>query len=185
METIFNFENIKEVNATIKKTDIKGKQYAEVAQRIQALRQLLPDCSITTEIINFDGNSILCKSSVIYGGVVLATGLAFEQRTSTGVNSTSFVENCETSAVGRAIGMLGIGSEEAICSVEELNNAIKSQNDLISIKKKIIEEAKEKVKDAETLSLFKENNKQYISQFGKPLEDFLANLLPKEQKEQK
>ena len=61
-------------------------------------------------------------------GKVLATGTAFEEKGSSYINKTSYVENCETSAVGRALAMLGIGSEENLCSADELVNAINGQN---------------------------------------------------------
>ncbi|MCX7002298.1 MAG: hypothetical protein NTV22_03380 [bacterium] len=52
-------------------------------------------------------------------GRVIATGHAFEKQGSNYVNRTSYIENCETSAVGRALGILGIGVDTAIASAEE------------------------------------------------------------------
>ena len=43
------------------------------------------------------------------------------------VNSTSYVENCETSAIGRAIGFLGIGATTSIASADEVLNAMAHQ----------------------------------------------------------
>ena len=56
-----------------------------------------------------------------------ATGHAHEDRNSSSINKTSYIENCETSAIGRALGALGIGSDEFISSAEELNNALEAQ----------------------------------------------------------
>ena len=42
----------------------------------------------------------------------------------------SYLENCETSAVGRALGMLGYGIDGAICSAEERANRIDTVEDL-------------------------------------------------------
>ena len=60
-------------------------------------------------------------------GKVLSTGLAFERPDSSYINKTSFIENCETSAVGRALGWLAIGVDASMASAEELVNALKGQ----------------------------------------------------------
>ena len=57
----------------------------------------------------------------------MATGLAQEKENSSFINKTSFVENCETSAWGRALGNLGIGIDTAVASAEEVKNAILNQ----------------------------------------------------------
>jgi len=51
-------------------------------------------------------------------GRTIATGHALEKKDSTFINQTSYIENCETSAVGRALGILGIGVDTAIASAE-------------------------------------------------------------------
>ncbi|MCX7001907.1 MAG: hypothetical protein NTV22_01380 [bacterium] len=56
-------------------------------------------------------------------GRIIVTGHAFEKKDSNYVNRTSCIENCETSAVGRALGMLGICVDIAIASAEEVANA--------------------------------------------------------------
>ena len=61
-------------------------------------------------------------------GTVLGTGYAYEKETSSFINKTSYIENCETSAVGRALAMVGIGTDASMCSAEELVNAINNQN---------------------------------------------------------
>ena len=60
--------------------------------------------------------------------VLLAKGTAQEKENSSFINKTSFIENCETSAVGRALGMLGIGIDTSVASYEEVANAIENQN---------------------------------------------------------
>ena len=123
------YERIAALNQELPRVDVKGKAYSMVAARVQAFRKLIPGGSITTEIINLDESRVVMRASVAdESGRVLATGTAFETQGSSFINKTSFVENCETSAVGRALGMLGIGSEEQMCSAEELVNAI-SQRD--------------------------------------------------------
>ena len=61
------------------------------------------------------------------GAGLLATGHAYEVNSGRGVNATSYIENCETSAVGRALGMLGIGSTDSIASADEVMNAQQRQ----------------------------------------------------------
>lgn len=60
-------------------------------------------------------------------GVVIATGLAHEKEGATNINKTSFVENCETSAIGRALACMGIGLTDSYASAEEVANAISNQ----------------------------------------------------------
>ncbi len=126
---MIKFEDIQNANSTIKTTPIKGKNYAEVNQRIKAFRMCYPNGSITTEIISLENGVVTMKSTVQdEEGKILGTGLAFEKESSSFINKTSFIENCETSAVGRALGMCGFGIDASIASYEEVVNAIENQN---------------------------------------------------------
>lgn len=108
--------------------DIKGKDYVEVNERIKAFRMLFPEGFIQTEIIDMRDGVITMVARVGVDDRVLATGTAQENETSSFINKTSYVENCETSAVGRALGMLGIGIDTSVASAEEVENAILNQN---------------------------------------------------------
>ena len=121
------YKDIERVNSELKTTDIKGKQYAEVPQRIQAFRKLFPEGFIRTDVISLENGMVVIKAEVGEGDRILGTGLAYEKEGSTFINKTSYIENCETSAVGRALGMLGIGSETSVASAEEVQNAIVQQ----------------------------------------------------------
>lgn len=122
------FEELKAVNAKIKTTDIKGKAYAEVNSRILAFRKLFPNGTISTEIVNLENGVCVIKATVMNEeGFVLGTGYAYEKEGSTFINKTSYIENAETSAVGRALGMVGIGIDTSIASYEETANAIANQ----------------------------------------------------------
>lgn len=122
------FEELQKANAEIKTIPVKGKEYAEVSQRIKAFRMLFPDGCIHTDIVSIDGGVCVIRATVSdENGRELATGTAYEKEGSTTVNRTSYIENCETSAVGRALGMLGIGSDVAIASYEEVSNATEAQ----------------------------------------------------------
>ena len=61
--------------------------------------------------------------------MIRATGHAEEYMGSSYINKTSFIENCETSAIGRALGLLGIGIDTSIASAEEVSNAISNQKE--------------------------------------------------------
>ena len=122
------FEELQKANQSIATTNIKGKEYAEVNQRIKAFRMLYPEGTIHTELIsNADGVCVF-KASVYANGdatinSLLGTGHAYERESSSFINKTSYIENCETSAVGRALGMCGFGIDTSIRSAEEMENA--------------------------------------------------------------
>lgn len=121
------FEKLKEVNARINKVDIKGKAYSLVNDRVLAFRELYPDGVIESNILSMKDGVVVIKAIIKDGDRVIATGLAYEKEGSTFINKTSYIENCETSAVGRALGFLGIGVDDSICSAEELVNAVTNQ----------------------------------------------------------
>ena len=119
--------NRADINKRLKRTNIKGKDYIEVNQRILAFWELYPNGRITTELLADDGKRCTFKAAVYDGDNLLATGHSFEFQGAGMVNKTSYVENCETSAVGRALGMLGIGVTESIASADEVQAAIEHQ----------------------------------------------------------
>ena len=124
------FENIQKANESIKTTNIKGNEYAEVNQRIKAFRMVYPTGSIQTELLS-NANGVCIMRAFVYADIEevmpLGTGLAYEKESSSFINKTSYIENCETSAVGRALGMAGFGIDTSVCSAEELTNAINNQ----------------------------------------------------------
>lgn len=112
----------------MKSINIKGKNYVMVNERVTYFRENYKDWSLTSEIVNLTEDSCIIKAIVADDkGIIRATGYAQEDRTSSMINKTSFVENCETSAWGRALGCLGIGITESIASAEEVDMAIKKQ----------------------------------------------------------
>ena len=126
---MITFEQIKNANESIKTIDVKGKEYAEVNQRIKAFRMCCPNGSISTEIISLVDGIVTMRATVCNEeGQILGTGTAQEKETSSFINKTSYIENCETSAVGRALGMCGFGIDTSVASAEEVQNAIHNQN---------------------------------------------------------
>lgn len=146
-----NYKNLEEVNKDLKKTDIKGKDYVEVNERVKAFRRLFPEGIIDTQLISNENGVCVFKAQVGFyteeGVYWLATGHAQEKENSSFINKTSYIENCETSAVGRALGNAGIGIDTSIASAEEVSNAILNQGEKIS---PVIEKAlKEAIKNNE------------------------------------
>lgn len=168
------YEEISKVNESIQTTDIKGKNYAEVNQRIKAFRMLYPEGYIKTEVLSLENGICVIRAEVGNDGKVLGTGTAYEKEGSTFINKTSYIENCETSAVGRALGMLGIGIDVSVASAEEVQNAMLNQN---------IEEKITKVQ-LESIRLTLEKNPEKMTEEGickyfkiKKLEDMTVGNL--------
>jgi hypothetical protein len=110
-----------------KTTNIKGKQYVEVNERIKYFRESgdYKGWSLTSEVFHLDADSCVIKASVLNDkGEIVATGFAQEDKSSSYINKTSYVENCETSAWGRALANLGIGIDTSIASSNEVAMAI-------------------------------------------------------------
>lgn len=143
---MITYDQITSVNKQLKTTPIKGKDYVEVNQRVNAFRQLMPNGRIDSNILHLDGGICVIKATVYDDdGNLLASGIAEEKESSSYINKTSYVENCETSAVGRALGFLGIGIDGSICSAEELTNAINNQDNAKADKNAVDYEKKIKI----------------------------------------
>jgi len=113
-----------------KTTNIRGKQYVEVNERIKFFRQEeeYKNWTISTEFTALDSEMCVCKCIIADPNQrVIATGHAHEEKSSSHINKTSYVENCETSAVGRALAMMGIGIDTSIASANEVSDAIAKQ----------------------------------------------------------
>ena len=118
-------------NYKFKTTNIRGKQYVEVNERIKFFRQedQYKNWTLMSEFTALDAEQAVCKATIAdENGRVIATGHAHEERGSSNINKTSYVENCETSAVGRALALLGIGIDTSIASANEVQDAIAKQN---------------------------------------------------------
>lgn len=158
---MINYDQIKQVNKEIKPFIIerwdkkKGKQvkknYAEVHEKVKAFRKLYPEGFITTEIIESQStlDIVTVKATVGYSDdikdYILGTGIAREHRDKESqINSLAYVENAETSAVGRALSFMGIGCDNAIASAEELISQGAYLEQQREIEKKKIDKVKEK-----------------------------------------
>ena len=131
---MITYEQIQKANEGLTGIDFKGKNYVMVDQRVKAFRMLFPEGFIRTHMVSIEDGVCVMKAEVgcyidnCHSELILSTGWAYEKESSSYINKTSYIENCETSAVGRALGFLGLGIEGgAICSAEELANAINNQ----------------------------------------------------------
>lgn len=178
------FEDIQKANDTIKTTDIKGKDYAEVNQRIKAFRMVYPQGAITTDLISNENGICIFKAIVQNEeGFVLGTGTAYEKEGSSFINKTSYIENCETSAVGRALGMAGFGIDTSVASAEEVQNAMAQheQKEVQDIQENKINETKlnalnkaienNKISDEEVLEVL--NKYSYTSTSEIKIKDYM------------
>lgn len=121
--------------------NIHGKEYETVASRVARFRHDHPEWAIFTKIIEVTENRVIMKAEIHKYGAVkdengkdvikwtsIATGHAEEVRAASTINKTSALENCETSAIGRALACLGyIGTEFA--SADEVAGAIIQQGE--------------------------------------------------------
>ncbi len=127
---MYTWDQLQKANKICSSIDVKGKEYVEVNQRIKAFRSICPGGSITTEMLSNENGVCVFRATVCDENMqVLGTGTAYEKETSSFINKTSYIENCETSAVGRALGMCGFGIDTSIASAEEVQNAIKNQGE--------------------------------------------------------
>ena len=107
--------------------NIRGKEYMTVALRVQQFREKHPDWSIVTAIVHRDADEVVMLASIVNEqGRIIATGHAEEKRKASQINSTSALENAETSAIGRALAGAGFGGTE-FASANEVQNAIAQQ----------------------------------------------------------
>ena len=112
---------------TAPKIDIHGKPYTSVATRVEVFRRYFPEASLLTEIVYDDEQRVVIKSSISINDTIISTGYAEELRGAGKINSTSALENAETSSIGRALVAMGIhGGEYA--SHNEVHHAVEQQN---------------------------------------------------------
>ena len=112
------------------RVNISGKEYKTVALRVSEFREAYPISAgwgISTNIEQNDEKGIVISAAITSNeGQVVATGYAEEQRGTSQINRTSALENCETSAIGRALAAAGYGGSE-YASANEVENAVHQQ----------------------------------------------------------
>jgi hypothetical protein len=92
------------------------KDYVDVAERIRAFYERYPEGSIQTEMVRLEGDLVVFKATVYRDreDPHPTTGWAYEREGVGYVNRTSFIENCETSAIGRALANLNFPTSRSL-----------------------------------------------------------------------
>ena len=136
------FDDIIYANEGLKTTPIErwdkkagkkvAKDYIDVAQRVKAFRKIYPMGFIITYIVDSGEGVVTTETEVGFytddwQKVILATGIANEVQSASQINQTSYIEVCETSSTGRALGMAGFGIDSGIASADEMNTALRQQ----------------------------------------------------------
>lgn len=112
---------------------IHGKDYMTVAERLNLISAEHKDYELTTEVIQLSDTACCIRATLKLGNRIF-NGLAYEEKQNSHINKTSYVENCETSAWGRAMAAAGYAGTE-IASAEEVVNAVKNQPQKTEYKK--------------------------------------------------
>lgn len=111
--------------------NIHGREYKTVALRVQEFRTTHPATdgwSILSEIVEMTDEKVVMRATIFHNEKPVAMGYAEEYRSSSKINATSALENCETSAIGRALANFGIGGSE-YASANEVVSATKEQSE--------------------------------------------------------
>jgi hypothetical protein len=114
----------------MKTINIKGKEYITVNERLIYFRNTIKfkGFGIKEDIVSIDDTEGIFKVTIYdSNGEPIVSAHAQEYRDSSYINKTSFVENGFTSALGRALGYLGIGIDTSIASANEVQNAVTNQ----------------------------------------------------------
>lgn len=139
------------------------KDYITVNERILKFYEKYADGRIVTEIKSWSEGRIVMQATIYRDHETenpLAIGHAYEQEGSSYINKTSALENCETSAVGRALALAGFEIKKSIASKEEVEAAQQKQ---------------EKLKEEEKMDIPEIIKHLYEQKFGN-LENFELNI---------
>ena len=119
IKTITDFK--KSLNG--KTVSIHGKEYATVALRLAVARRNLGTAlDVVTKVVSSDDKQVIMQADIFIEGKHVASGTAQEFRSTSRINQTSYVENCETSAIGRALAMCGL-INDSVASADEISLA--------------------------------------------------------------
>ena len=108
--------------------NIKGKNYKLIVQRVNEFREVHPEFGVETEVLHHDEIRVVAQVRIFdEQGRIRGSGVAEEFREASRINQTSAMENCETSAFGRALASMGYGGDVAYASAEEVVNAMNTE----------------------------------------------------------
>ena len=107
-----------------KAINIKGKEYILVKDRIIEFNSQCPNGKIETKIVSMDNNRIVVRATVtpdVANPERRFADYSMVEIGSSQINTQSPLENCSTSAVGRALAYMGIGVIDSVASADEMN----------------------------------------------------------------
>ncbi len=148
------------------KINIHGKPYTSVASRVEVFRRYFPEASLITEIVYDDEQRIVMKATITIENTIIATGYAEELRGVGKINTTSALENCESSSIGRVLANMSIhGGEYA--SHNEVKHAIEQQKQIVQ----------QPVKIQQPQPVQQENDFRVLTQLGLQVQEFNGELI--------
>jgi hypothetical protein len=158
----------------VRTVNIKGKEYITVNERLIHFRKeaAYNGWRIVEDLVSLDDKEGVFKATILDpDGNEMVSAHAQEYRDSSYINKTSFLENGFTSALGRALGYLGIGLDTSIASADEVGNAVSNQdnkswlteNQLNATLKGTVDQAK---KVLANYKMKKEYNQQITAKFN-------------------
>tara|TARA_R110000796_G_scaffold43789_6_gene107408 strand:+ start:623 stop:1273 length:651 start_codon:yes stop_codon:yes gene_type:complete len=105
---------VNELNKTHGVKQRGGKMYTQVVHRMEAFRRHFGiSCGVNTSVLVDDGQRVVIKAIITNAdGIQIGSGMAEEIRGQGHVNTTSALENAETSAIGRALSSIGLAGGE-------------------------------------------------------------------------
>ena len=137
IKTINDFK--KSISGNVGTVSIHGKCYVLGATKIAiARRNLGEELDIVTKVISQDDKQVMMQAEIYISGKHVATGTAQEFRAGSRINQTSYVENCETSAISRGLSMCGM-INDSVASAEEVSLAIEQQDKKLQTALKTLE----------------------------------------------
>jgi len=178
-----------------KAIDFKGKLYVQVADRIKYFNDNYPKGYILTQLLSDPDSSTIIMIAIVVPNDIKEfegnemknkrqfTGHAQEVIGSSFINKTSAMENAETSAVGRALAMMGIGVVDGIASIDEINKATNREKAPVAPKltayQKMVTSIKD-AKDEEALGRIKSWLVEHKDSFKETELEKLQNLIDEE-----
>ena len=107
-----------------------GNEYAMVKDRLKAFKELPERTTVNTDIVSHQNGQVVFKASLYIDSNLIATGHALEDKNSSRLNDVSYLEVCETSALGRALANAGFLIDGSVASAEEVERARQIQSEI-------------------------------------------------------
>ena len=126
--------------------------YEPVEVRLEKFIKDYPDFRISTELEVVEASRYIVKAYLYktsQDSIAWATGYAEETVSTRGVNQTSALENCETSAIGRALANAGYAPKGKRPSREEMSK-VAPNHPALKVVKQEIQPAPQDIKEGDT-----------------------------------